>query len=194
MGNLTGEPYASQSRNSVSRHLVKTASIHHSLAMSDELSIRTELRCGDLGRIIALHGKVYESHDGFGLRFEAFVGRTIAEYVLDNDSRGRIWLVERGDALLGCAAVVLRPGDVGQIRWVVLVPSLRGRGLGKDLVEKALTYCREKDCKKVVLETTDGLPESQTLYESFGFEVTSNTNVELWDGPRPLIFMQLDLA
>lgn len=162
--------------------------------MTDDFSIRTELRCGDLGRIIALHGELYESHEGFGLRFEAFVGRTVAEYVLDNDSAGRIWQVERGGDLLGCAAVVLRPGHVGQVRWVVLEPSLRGRGIGKDLVEKALDYCRDQGCTKVILETTDGLPESQTLYESLGFEVTSNAVAELWDGPRPLIFMQLDLA
>ena len=55
-----------------------------------ETRIRTELRCGDLGRIIALHGEVYEPLGGYGLRFEAFVARTIAEFILDNDARDRV--------------------------------------------------------------------------------------------------------
>lgn len=184
-----------QSRaNSVAQLLAKSVSIYHSHAMEDDISIRTELRCGDIGRIVALHGESYEPLDGFGMRFEAFVARTIAEFILDNDAHGQVWLVERGERLLGCAAVVLRENQVGQIRWVVLAPSLRGRGIGKDLVEKTLAYCRDQGCRKVVLETTDGLPESQTLYEVFGFRVSSNTVAKLWDRPRQLIHMQLDLA
>ena len=67
--------------------------------------IRTDLRPGDLGRIVALHGTAYEALDGFGLRFEAYVTSTVAEYVLDNDARGRIWLADRDERLAGCAAI-----------------------------------------------------------------------------------------
>jgi len=161
--------------------------------MTDQIAVRTTLRAGDLGRIIELHGKVYDLLDGFGLRFEAYVGRTIAEFVLDNRAHGQIWLVERDNRLIGCAAVVLREGRRGQLRWVVVDPSERGRGIGKQLLQSALEYCREKDCESVFLETTDGLPESQALYEKVGFVVTSNRVEELWDGPGPLIVMELVL-
>ena len=162
--------------------------------MSDDISIRSDLRPGDLGRVISLHGEVYDPMGGYGLRFEAFVGRTIAEFILDNDGRGRIWLAERGECLVGCAAIALREGARGQLRWVVVEPSERGRGLGKQLVASAMHYCREQGCESVFLETTDGLPESQTLYERLGFEVTSDTVDELWDGPAPLIIMEMDLT
>ena len=162
--------------------------------MSDDISIRTDLRPGDLGRIISLHGVVYDPLGGYGLTFEAFVGRTIAEFVLDNNARGRIWLAERGDRLVGCSAIALRDNDRGQLRWVLVDPSARGRGIGKQLVNAAMDYCREKGCKQVFLETTDGLPESQTLYEKLGFTVTSESVEELWDGPRPLIVMEMELA
>jgi GNAT superfamily N-acetyltransferase len=157
-------------------------------------TIRTELRCGDLGRIVQLHGEVYEPLGGYGLPFEAFVARTIAEFVLDNDASGQIWLAERGDQLVGCAAIVLRDQQRGQLRWVVVDPSERGRGLGKQLVNAAIDYCRDEECDSVFLETTDGLPESQMLYENLGFTVTTNGVEELWDGPRPLIIMEMDLA
>ena len=161
--------------------------------MSDEITIRHELRCGDLGRIVSLHGEAYEPLGGYGLRFEAYVGQTIAEYVLQNDSRGRIWLAERSDALVGCTAIVLRDADVAQLRWVVVDPSTRGQGLGKKLLDRSLAYAREQSCSSIILETTDGLPESQGMYQKLGFQVTSETREELWDGERPLICRRLDL-
>lgn len=162
--------------------------------MSDDISIRTALRPGDLGRIISLHGEVYDPMGGYGLQFEAFVGRTIAEFVLDNDARGQIWLAERGDQLVGCAAIALRGNNRGQLRWVLVDPAARGRGIGKQMVYSAMDYCREKGCKSVFLNTTDGLPESQTLYEKLGFAITSEVVEELWDGPRPLIIMEMSLT
>ena len=162
--------------------------------MSDDISIRTDLRPGDLGRIISLHGEVYNPMGGYGLQFEAFVGRTIAEFILDNDAHGQIWLAERGDRLVGCTAIALRDGNRGQLRWVLVDPSARGRGIGKHLVNAAMNYCLEEGCKSGFLETTAGLLESQTLYEKLGFTVASEKVEELWDGPRPLIIMEMDLA
>jgi len=162
--------------------------------MHDDITIRHQLRCGDLGRIISLHGKAYEALDGYGLRFEAFVAQTMAEFVLDNRGNGRIWLAERAGDLVGCAAIVLRDHDVAQLRWVVVDPAARGKGLGRNLMARTLAYAREKQCRRIVLETTDGLPESEALYEKLGFRITSDSSEELWDGRRRLIKMQLDLA
>ena len=161
--------------------------------MSDELTIRHDIRSGDLGRLISLHGETYESLGAYGLRFEAFVAQTIADFVLRDGAKGRIWLAERSGKLVGCTAMVLCENNTGQLRWVVVDSSERGNGLGKNLVNLALDYCREEGCKSVHLETTDGLPASERLYEKLGFHVTSNTSVELWDGERPLILMQMDL-
>ena len=161
--------------------------------MNHDITIRHDLRTGDLGRIIALHGEAYDTLPGFGLTFEAFVARTIAEYYLDAGGAGRIWMAERGDKLVGCSALVLRGDGLGQLRWILVDLSARGIGLGKNLVNSALDYARESGCSKIFLQTTDGLPESQQLYEKLGFEVTSNAPEELWDGVRPLIRMELSL-
>jgi hypothetical protein len=56
--------------------------------MTDTIDIRHELRAGDLGRIISLHGRCYDQLPGFGLRFEAYVARTIAEFVIDAGTTG----------------------------------------------------------------------------------------------------------
>ncbi len=163
------------------------------MASSGDITIRHELRCGDLGRIIALHGTGYAVLRGYGLPFEAFVARTIAEYMLDNRAAGRIWLAERHGDLVGCAAIALRGDRRAQLRWVLVDPSARGIGLGRQLVETALRYAANQGCEEVFLETTDGLPESQTLYEALGFSEYFNEPAELWDGTRPLIKMRLPL-
>ena len=163
------------------------------MSPSPNIRIRHDLRPGDLGRIIALHGECYDALPGFGITFEAFVARTLAEYILDAGGNGRLWLAEKDGRLVGCTAIVLRDGGLGQLRWVLVDPSARGAGLGRDLVQRALAFCRENDCTRVFLETTDGLPESQTLYETLGFDVVSDSPEELWDGVRPLIRMELAL-
>lgn len=164
-----------------------------SLSVPEGLSLRCDLRSGDLGRLIVLHGMEYDQWPGYGLKFEAFVARTVAEFGLENDFQGRIWLLERGDELVGCAAVALRRKLTAQLRWVVVHRDLRGGGLGQMLVRVALDYCRERGCREVFLETTDGLDASSALYRKLGFREISNQQVSLWDGTRALIRMRLDL-
>ena len=100
------------------------------MTMSNDISVRNELHAGDLGRIIALHGECYDTLPGFGLTFEAYVARTIAEYILDTGAKGRIWMAERAGQLIGCTAIVLRDENRGQLRWVLVDQSARGLGLG----------------------------------------------------------------
>ncbi len=163
--------------------------------MSENTVIRSDLRPGDLGRIVTLHGEGYAGEEGgFGLAFEAFVARTLADFVIDNKAQGRIWLAERGAALLGCAAMVDR-GDRGQLRWVIVAPSARGEGLGKRLVEKAMIYAAAKNWSEVFLETTSGLSASMDIYLRLGFEVVGEERLTLWHPhAQTLIRMRKALA
>ncbi|MEE2691620.1 MAG: GNAT family N-acetyltransferase [Pseudomonadota bacterium] len=162
--------------------------------MSSDIVIRTDLRSGDLGRLIALHGTAYEGEGGhFGLVFEAFVARTVAEFVIDNKAKGRIFLAERGDALVACAAMVAREGGRGQLRWVLASPAARGLGLGKKLVGAAIDYARNEGWREVFLETTDGLDASMDIYRKLGFEVTGREVHALWADANEVITMTLKL-
>jgi len=108
------------------------------------LTIRSDLKPGDLGRVIALHGTAYEGETVHsGLKFEAYVAKTIAEFVIDNGARGKVFLAERGPDLVGCAAMVERRDDAashGQLRWVLADPSARGLGLGRRFVEPTCPF------------------------------------------------------
>ena len=142
------------------------------------LRLRQDLRPGDLGRVIALHGEVYQHRPDFGLEFEAFVARTIAEYERENDCNGRIWLLERdanSPQLVGWCAIAFRPGGWAQLRWVLLRAELCGGGLVKRLIETGLQHCRESGVERVYLETIDSLKASSALYRKPGFREISMT-------------------
>lgn len=167
--------------------------------MTDQpITIRSDLRPGDLGRIIALHGTAYDGVAGhFGLRFEAFVARTIAEFVIDNAARGKIFLAERNGDLMACAAMVERRDNQGtthgQLRWVLADPSARGLGLGKKLIDLAVNYARDSGWRSVFLETTDGLDASMKIYEALGFVVENRESQSLWSNDDVVITMRLGL-
>ncbi len=163
--------------------------------MTKDISIRTDLRYGDLGRIITLHGEGYAQEEQFsGLAFEAYVARTVADVVIDNAARGRIWLAEQGADLVGCTAMVDRGGK-GQLRWVIVSPKARGTGLGKKLVHEAIAYAQDQGWSEVMLETTTGLPASMDIYRRLGFEEVSREEAELWNPhAQTLIIMRKALA
>ncbi len=150
--------------------------------MSDKTSIRCDLRPGDLGRIAALHGEVYACEPGFpgDLTFEAYVCRTLSDFMLEDGGKGRIWLAEQGDKLVACAAMIDRSGR-GQLRWVLAAPEARGHGLGRDLVLHAMDYAREQGWSEVFLETTTGLPASMAIYEKLGFKIEKEQPLEHWN-------------
>lgn len=167
-------------------------------ALPDQaINVRTGLRPGDLGRIIALHGTAYAGSEAhFGVRFEAYVARTLAEFIIDNQGRGKVFLAERGSDLVACAAMVERRAENathGQLRWVLADPSVRGRGLGKHLVDLAIGYARDSGWDSVFLETTGGLDASMAIYEKLGFAVESRTTSELWTENDEHIVMRLPL-
>lgn len=165
---------------------------------TDAIAIRTELRPGDLGRLVAFHGTAFEDDAlHFGVRFEAFVARLMADFVLGGAS-GRIFIAERGDALVGCAAMVEQHDKEdatprGQLRWVLADPSVRGTGLGERLVRDAIDYAREQEWREVILETTEGLDASMGLYRKLGFTETGRTVEPMWRGDVTVIRMSLVL-
>ena len=157
------------------------------------IQFRHDRRLGDDQLIVDLHRLGYAREgDRFGEPFCVFVGETVAEAQLDKPGRSRVWFAELDEKAVGCSALVDR-GEVGQLRWVVLLPEARGTGAGRKLVDLALNHARACDHHEVFLETTDGLASSMAIYEKLGFQ-TSDAHVErLWHGDGVHITMTLKL-
>lgn len=75
-------------------------------------------------------------------------------------------LVAELDGVAVGTAVATAFGSVGWISMVLVEQSIRGRGIGKALMNHALELAAELGCKSIRLDAT---PLGQPLYESLGF-------------------------
>jgi len=144
------------------------------------VTIRHALRTMDISRLIALHAILHAEARGWDASFEAYVAGPLAEFALSQSERERIWIVDEDGKLVGCVAIVEASEEEAQLRWLVLVPHLRGRGLGRMLVEEAVGFCREAGYASVFLWTVEGLDAALHVYESLGFELTEEETHSIW--------------
>jgi N-acetylglutamate synthase-like GNAT family acetyltransferase len=144
------------------------------------VSIRHDLRPGDVGYMTYLHGTLYAPEQGWDHTFDAYVAIPLAEFAKSKSPRERIWIVEKEGRIIGSAAIVKFSEKEAQLRWLLLHPEVRGRGLGRRLVEEALDFCRDVGYSSVFLWTVNTLPIAAQLYQSVGFKQTDELTHELW--------------
>ncbi len=142
--------------------------------------IRNNLRPGDLGSLIHLHGTLYAAECGWDHTFEAYVAGPLAEFALAPRPYDRIWIVEHQGQVAGSIAIVELKKRLGQLRWFLLHPSLRGQGLGRLLFEEALSFSRKAGYARIELWTARNLTTAAHLYQSAGFELTREITHRLW--------------
>jgi GNAT superfamily N-acetyltransferase len=144
------------------------------------ITFRTELRPGDLGSLVALHGTIYARERGFDSTFEAYVAGPLAEFVCSSSNRQRLWIAEREGRIVGCVAIVAAAPQTAQLRWFLVDPGARGGGLGKRLLGEALAFCRECNFAEVILWTESALATAAHLYQAAGFRKTAEKPGRLW--------------
>jgi GNAT superfamily N-acetyltransferase len=140
--------------------------------MSTSTKVRKSLAPGDLGEIIRLHGTVYSRENGHGIAFEAYVAEGMAEFFHSYDAdRDRLWLYEDAGRIVGTLFLMHRQ-DVAQLRYFLVLPEYRGRGLGKDLMDRYMAALASCGYRQSFLWTTNELPAAASLYTRHGFVLT----------------------
>jgi GNAT superfamily N-acetyltransferase len=138
---------------------------------------------GAIGRIAELHGLYYSREWGFGKFFEAKVATELAEFVsrLDESQDG-LWTACLENRVQGAIAIdgIKARTDAAHLRWFILSTELKGRGLGNQLIDRALGFCREKAYKNVYLWTFQGLDTARHLYEKHGFNLAEASKGSQW--------------
>jgi GNAT superfamily N-acetyltransferase len=155
--------------------------------------IRHELKPGDLGMVVHLHGLIYAREYGLDTTFEPYVAKPLAQCVLDGN--GRIWIAEdESGRMLGSIAMLDVDQHVGQLRWFLLVPEARGIGLGRRLLEMALAYARDRGFRRVFLWSFAELVGARRLYERAGFRISETRTSRVWGAQRTELRMELEFA
>src|SRR5215210_8227289 len=148
-----------------------------------DISIRTELRPGDLGYVIYLHGALYGREYGYGIQFENYVAKGLSEfYESYNPERSRVWVCEHNDRMIGFLLLMDR-GPAAQLRYFLIEPECRGIGLGSKLLKLYLDFLRECRYKESYLWTTHELATAASLYKRLGFQLTEEKESNAFGKP-----------
>jgi DNA-binding MarR family transcriptional regulator/ribosomal protein S18 acetylase RimI-like enzyme len=138
-------------------------------------------RPGDLGWIVAEHGRLYAEEYGWDGSFEGFVAEIAARFIRDYDAAGDgCWLAERNGEILGSIMLVRQSARTAKLRVFLVKPEARGLGVGKALIAQCLRFARDAGYRKVSLWTQSGLDAARHLYESAGFKLIREEPHHSW--------------
>lgn len=148
---------------------------------AQEIKIRHDIQPGDIGYLIYLHGLLYSRECGYNYQFEGYVAHTFHEFIEHyRPEKDRLWLAELDDEIVGSIAIAGHPDNLAQLRWFLIHPKVRRAGLGKKLLDGALSFCRERKYSKVFLVTTSDQQTAIHMYTQAGFRKVTENPVELW--------------
>ena len=148
--------------------------------------VRKTFKSGDLGYVIYLHGLLYGREYSLDHTFESDVAQRMGEFIKSFDANKDLFAVAE-DAegnIVGSIAINGLVDNTAQLRWFLLHPSVRGAGLGKQLLQEAVDFCKERKFKSVSLWTISELKTAAHLYRQAGFQLTWENTREFWGGMR----------
>ncbi|WNG28043.1 GNAT family N-acetyltransferase [Cystobacter fuscus] len=153
-------------------------------------------RPGLLGRIAELHGIYYAKAWGSGAEFEGMMAQELREFLAHYQAGRDLLLTAHLDGrLVGSIAVAGSKTDQpgARLRWVIVEEAYHGRGIGKELVRRALEFCRAAGFSRVYLWTVEGLPQSLGLYLRAGFRIVDRLPDDRYSVPLVNLLLERDL-
>ena len=133
-----------------------------------------EHRAGDIGWVIAAHGRLYAEEYGWDQSFEALVAEIAGRFLRAfKPGRERCFIADLDGAPAGSAFVVQEDEETAKLRLVLVEKRAQGLGLGKALVREAVGFARAAGYRRMVLWTNDILHAARGIYVGEGFRLVA---------------------
>ena len=128
---------------------------------------------GDLGWVVMAHGEVYASEFGWDTSMEALIAKIVADYANGNDpDREAAWIAELDGERVGCVFCVADDDPAtAKLRILLVHPDGRGTGLGRQLVDRCVSFARDAGYRRMRLWTNHPLTAARRIYLDVGFEL-----------------------
>ncbi|MBT3372377.1 MAG: MarR family transcriptional regulator [Rhodospirillaceae bacterium] len=127
-------------------------------------------RPGDMGDVIALHGRLYPEMFGWDETFEALVATIAADFIRNFDPEWECsWIAEVDGEFAGSAFVVKVDAQISKLRLMIVDGKAQGSGIARALLDECLRFARRKGYGKMTLWTNDVQTAARALYASAGF-------------------------
>ncbi len=105
----------------------------------------------------------------FNLCFQNFEQELADIQVQYGVPNGCLLLVKNDEESVGCVGVRRWKGDIAELKRMYLRPQTRGLGLGKKLLEVALSSARSLGYRSIRLDTLPSMTSAIAIYRDFGF-------------------------
>lgn len=92
--------------------------------------------------------------------------------------RGAFWVIREDTRVVGSVGVERLDARTAELHRLYVDSTLRGRGLGRTLVETVLAWSREQGIRRLVLWSDTRFESSHRLYRGLGFEQLGERTVE----------------
>lgn len=128
--------------------------------------------------VVARHADLYARDEGFDDTFGAVVGEIIADFCRSHDplcEQG--WIAETQGQRIGCIFCVRHTDTIAKLRLFLLTPEARGRGVGKQLLQRCMAYAKTAGYSEMTLWTHESHRAACALYAAFGWQVVDSRPV-----------------
>lgn len=143
-------------------------------------------RPGALAEVVSLHMEYYSRYWNFGLAFETKVAGELSEFLHRYDPEKDLFLLALNKDRNCVGSITLDSKDAAEhgvhLRWFIVDQRHAGRGIGKELINRAITHFQQSNFKRMYLTTFNGLNAARNLYESVGFKLIQERNDDQWAG------------
>lgn len=83
---------------------------------------------------------------------------------------GGLWLVYANSIPVACVGIRFFDEGVGELKRMYIQPAFRGKGIGKNLVDRSLSLAMQLGYTQVLLDTLDTMTPAIRCYEAAGFQ------------------------
>lgn len=138
---------------------------------------------GLIGRVTELHAQYYSKNWGFHSYFEAKVATELSNFIDNyNSEKDCIYSLLKDGKIEGSISIdgTSEITNIAHLRWFIISDNLRGQGVGNQLMQQTMTFCKQKAYDRVYLWTFKGLSPARHLYEKFGFTLTEELVGDQW--------------
>lgn len=136
----------------------------------------------DISYVIDRQLSLYESERQFTTEiWKKYLTQGVISLIENfNPDKDCMLILECDGNASGCITITHTEESVAQLRYFFLEPELRGLGAGKNLLDTALNFCREKKYSHVFLWTVSAQESARKLYKNAGFNITETSKNESW--------------
>ena len=132
--------------------------------------------------MISQHGEIYSREFGFSVDMEIGVARKMVAILESNDPLNQLWIAEDESGKRAGSIAVSRLGKAEEgrafINFVLVVDEFRGSGLARRLMDTVHQHCREQRVRRITLETYTVLQSARRLYDSLGYRILEQNEVQ----------------